>query len=265
MGCSRAIHKECRRHRLGAIASGLLLFIIFLLTVFLLQPQEAATSSVEQQKSQLNLELRVDVKKRARAYCNGVQTVVSIADYFEFFERTLIGGRKRIAQGPWGGLLQEISAGVYTLAGSDPISGATYTITFKQVDSSSLELSLAFKAPTQPSNLGFDILKLSSDLFLGAALEAAPSSFTDAKGVPVEPLPQAKRMLLTNKNRVLMRGSFCVIEITDLADSRTIYVADSRNVSWDKRKSILFGVSKEGLSPGKEYSFRYSIRCLSPC
>lgn len=208
--------------------------------------------------------LRVDAKERARAYSNGMQVVVSIADYFEFFERQVLGGRERIAEGPWKGVLRENHPGKYTIAGNDQQSGAAYKITFSQIDSSNLELAFTFTAPLQASHLGFDILKLSSDLFIGAAIVGAPSLLTDAKEVSVQPLPFAKRLLLTDKNRVLLRGAFCDLEITDLDDSRSIYVADGRNVPWDKRKSILLGAGRDNLSPGREYSFRYALRCMPP-
>lgn len=210
------------------------------------------------------LELRVDSVRHARVFCNGVQVMSSLCDFFEFYEQSLTGRRKRILSGPWGGRLQELSPGSYSLAGNDPASGADYTIIFKQTDALTIELFMTFKAPSRSANLGFDIAKLSGDLFKGGTVVASPASLNDAKGVPLEPRSLAARMLLADKNRVLVRGALCDIEVTDLADTKSMYVADGRNIPWDKFKSVIFGASALNLAPGSRHSFRYAIRCLPP-
>lgn len=247
---------------LGVLAPILLVLVFVAVTSESLQSDEIKIPPLSRVPP--NLELRVDAREHARAFCNGMQTIVCVADHFEFFERNLIGGRKLIAQGPWGGLLKENYPGKYSLTGSDLQSGAAYTIIFQQINPDTIELTLTFTSPSRSSDLGFDIIKLSSDLFVDASLESSPLTFTDAKTVPGQPLPFSKRMLLTDKNRVLLRGAFCDLEIRDLNDSQTIYAADGRNLPWDKRKSIILGVSRDKLLPGKEYSFKYSIRSMAP-
>ena len=144
------------------------------------------------------------------------------------------------------------------------MSGADHSIIFRQADPSTIEIYMTYKAPSQPSNISFDIVKLSGDFFKGAALEASPAAINDADTIPVNPLPVAKRMLLMKKNRILVKSALCDLEIKDLTESGTILAADFRNIFWDKEKSIYFGGGKDNLSPGHTYSFRYSIRCLPP-
>ncbi|MBI5237010.1 MAG: hypothetical protein HY887_01115 [Deltaproteobacteria bacterium] len=132
------------------------------------------------------------------------------------------------------------------------------------MDARTIELLMTFKAPSRPSHLGFDIVKLSADLFKGGALEANPASLFDAKGIPVEPLPLSARMLLVGKNRVVVKGALCDLEIVDMTATNTMYAADGRNMPWDKSRSILIGAEYSNLSPGGRYSFKYSIRCLPP-
>ncbi len=210
------------------------------------------------------LELRVDARNRARAFCNGLKALVSIGGYFEFYERGLDGSRKRIFQGPWDGNLKENFNGTFTLSGNDPASGAAYTFIFRQVDPGTIEIFMMYKAPSRLSNLGFDIVKLSGDLFKGGAIEASPAAMSDAHSIPVQPLPIDKRMLLMRKNLVLIRSALCDLEIKDLTESGTILAADFRNIPWDREKSIFFGGEKDNLSPGSNHWFRYSIRCLPP-
>ena len=230
--------------------------LLFALLLNIVAVASAATSPV------VEIDLRVDPRGRARAFCNGVQVVLSIADYFEFFERQVLGGRARIAQGPWNGNLRENRPGKFTLSGSDPASGAAYTVVFERTDSSTIELTLRFTTPARPSNLGFDIAKLPSDIFLGAAIGASPAIMADAREVPISPRSMERRMLLTDKNRVLLRGSFVDLEISDLTENRSIYVADGRNLPWDKHKSLIVGVNRDSLAQATEYLFRYAIRCL---
>ena len=210
------------------------------------------------------LELRVDANKHARAFCNGMKAIVSIGNFFEFFDRSLIEGRKRIFKGPWNGSLREESPDKYTLKGIDPETGIKYSIVFKQIDPSTIELFMTFKSPSRSSNIGFDIIKLSGDLFKGASIEANPASAIDKGAIPIDPLPIGKHMLLTNKNRILLKSALCDLEIKDLMESKSILAADFRNIPWDAFRSIYFGGEKYNLLPDRVYSFKYSIRCLSP-
>ena len=230
----------------------------------LIKNSGAAVANASTQNVSPALDLRVDARNHARAFCNGIKPVVSISDFFEFYEKGLDGSRKRILSGPWNGSLTENSVDTYTLAGIDPASGASSTIVFKQADPGSIEIYMTYKAPSRPSSLGFDIVKLSGDLFKGAALEASPAAINDAYSIPVEPLPIANRMLMTKKNRILVKGTLCDLEIMDLTESGTILAADFRNIPWDKEKSIYFGGGMNNLLPSQTYSFRYSIRSLPP-
>jgi hypothetical protein len=241
------------------------LMAIMLIAVIFIPAVMAATTAIDgrEQKPQV-LELRVDAGNHARAFCDGIKALVSITDFFEFYVKNLDGSRKRICSGPWQGSLTENFSGTYTLKGNDPSSGAAYTIVFKQVNSSTLELYMTFKAPNRKCNLGFDIMKLSGDIFKGSSIEASPAAINDASIIPEEPLPVGKHMLLTKKNRVLLKGFLCDLEIKDLAGSANIMAADSRAILWDTTKSIWVGTESNNLSPDGYYSFRYSIRCLPP-
>lgn len=210
------------------------------------------------------MELRVDTVKRGRVMYGGFQLVSGLADFFEFYEQGLTRGRKRIFSGPWRGVLRKNSPGYYSLRGRDEPTGAEYDIVFRQKDASSIELSMTFKAPARPSNLEFDILKLSADLFKGGALEAGPASFNDAKAVPVEPRSLAARMLLSGKGRIVVKGSLCDAEIQESTGANSMYAADGRNVPWNRSRGIIVGARYSDLHPGRSYSFRYSIRCLPP-
>jgi hypothetical protein len=211
-----------------------------------------------------DLELRVDPRNHARVYINGVRLLAGIGGFFEFYERSLTGGRRRILSGPWRGILQEDSRGAYTLTGNDPDTGAEYTIVFRQTDAKTIELIMTFKTPATSSNLDIDIVKLSSDFFKGGILDASPAALNDDKGIPVEPRSLASRMLLAGKNRVLVRGLLCDVEIEEMTDTNSMYMADGRNIPWDKSRSILVGATHSNLSPGRQYSFKYYIRCLPP-
>jgi hypothetical protein len=236
----------------------------FLTVASLIKDSHAADENASINTSAPTLELRVDTKNRARALCNNLPALVSLGGFFEFYERGPFGGRKRIFSGPWQGYLKENFSGTFTLKGNDPESGAGYTIVFKQSDLTTIELFMTYQAPSRPSNLGFDIVKLSADLFKGAMIDAQPSTVGDFKSIPIQPLPVARRMLLQGKNRIIIKSTLCDLEIIDRTESGTMLAADFRNIPWDKEKSIFFGAEKSNLVPGKSYSFRYSIRCLPP-
>ncbi len=212
----------------------------------------------------LHLELRVDSRNRGRAHFNGLEVLVGIADYVEFFRRDLLGNRNRIFDGPWNSRVIENSPGDYTLTGNDPISGAAYSIGLTQVDASTIAVLFRFTLPSEPCELGFDVVKVSGDLFLGAHLESAPASMSDASVVTMEPLPHPNTTLVRNKNWIRVRGTFCDIEITDSMNRKTLYAADGRDLPWDKRKSIIIAAQPGMLRAGTEYTFKYVIKCLEP-
>ncbi len=245
--------------------------VVLSLTVFmiLILPLKIAGSKGEDtyakpESVSPSLQLRVDTKNRARAFCNGMKAVVSIGGFFEFYELSLTGSRKRIWSGPWNGRLTENPAGTFIISGNDPASDAVYTLSLKQVDPSTIEISMTYKAPSRLSNISFEFIKISGDLFKGATIEATPASFYDAGSIPPDPLPIAKRILLKDKNRIIVKGALCDLEIKDLMDTGTIRMADFRNIPWDPSKSILFNGDKKFLYPGRTYSFKYSIHTLPP-
>jgi hypothetical protein len=236
--------------------------IMLAVAVFLSAFEFAATSDAG--AGQPTLALQVDAGYRARAFCDGLKAVDGIARNFEFYVKNPDGSRSRICFGPWQGSLTVNSPGFYTLKGTDPASGAGYTIIYKQVDASSIELDITFKAPNQSCHLGFDIAKLAGDLFKGSAIEASPVLPSDVTTIPVTPLSVANRMLFMNKNRVLIKSILCDLEIRDLTATGTMLAADIRLVTWDNSKSIYFGSDNNYLNAGGTYSFKYSIRCLPP-
>ncbi len=225
---------------------------------------ETARAAHDSSEGQLPLELRVDPHNHARAFHNGVRLLADIGGFFEFYERSLTGGRKRILSGPWRGSLRENSTGTYSLSGNDQDSGAEYSIVFRQSDAGTIELLMTFKTPSRPSYLDIDIVKLSSDFFKGGTLDATPAALNDDKGIPAEPRSLAGRMLLDGKNRILVRGLLCDIEIEEMTDTNSMYMADGRNIPWDKSRSIILGATHSKLSPGRQYSFKYNIRSLPP-
>ncbi|SPD73169.1 Glycoside hydrolase, family 20 [uncultured Desulfobacterium sp.] len=210
------------------------------------------------------LKLSVDQQAHARIFCNNFIIIPSFGEFFEFYERSLINGRERIFKGPWGGSFRENTPVSYSLTGNDPSSEAEYAVSYKQIDAWTIELRLSFKTPSRTSSLGFDIVKLSSDLFKGGVFAAMPTSVSDAQGIPVEPRSLENRMLLNGKNRILVRGTLSDIEIMDMMDGKSMYAADGRNVPWDKNASIIFGAEAKDLTPGSRHDFRYVIRSLPP-
>jgi hypothetical protein len=221
-------------------------------------------SNAYAQDSKPEFDLRVDSQNHARAFCYGIKAVLKICDFLEFYERNITGSRKRIFSGPWPGSMKQNAGDTYTLAGKDPASGVSYIIVFKKAGSNVIELSMTVKAPSRPSNFDFNILKLSSDIFKGASVETSPSAINDADKVPFQPLPLGRHILFTGKNRVLFKAALCDLEIKDMTESNTILAADFRNIPWEKTKSIYLGTQKQNFMPGKSYSFKYSIICLSP-
>jgi len=211
-----------------------------------------------------SLDLRIDARQRARAFSNGLQPVLKFGEHFEFFERSLTGKRRRIVEGPWQGRLSETRPGRFILGGEDSPTGMDFRLLFRQVNRSTIKLTYQFRTPDRPSHLQCNVAKLASDLFTGALLEAEPVHVADAGVVPLAPRSMDKRMLLAAKNRVRLRGAFMDLEIEDLAKSRSLFVADGRNVPWDKRKSLIVGVVRDGLAAGDKLDLRYRIRRFPP-
>ena len=240
------------------------LALLLLLSALLPALDKAGVAHAGSEGQTRLMELRVDTVKRGRVMYGGFQLMSGLGDFFEFYEQGLTRGRKRIFSGPWRGVLRENSPGSYSLSGRDHASGAEYNIIFRHKDASSIELLMTFKAPSMPSNLEFDLLKLSADLFKGGALESSPASIIDPKAVPVEPRSFAARMLLTGKNRITVRGVLCDAEIEEASGAKSMYAADGRNVPWNKSRGIIVGARHSNLQPGSSYSFRYLIKSLPP-
>lgn len=214
------------------------------------------------------LTLRADTTNHIRAFCNGMPLFVSLGGFFEFYRTDLLFRRTRVAIGPWEGLLKSRlsarSTSLYSLTGRDAGSRATSDIDFRQTGLNSLEMTFSFKAPDQATHLSFEIAKLAADLCRNAALASTPTSLTDAGTIPLKPRALGDHILLKNKNTVIIRTPLSDLEITDLQNAKTIQVSDSRNVPWDRKKSI--SVSAEGIpvTPGKIYTFSYQVRLLPP-
>ena len=211
-----------------------------------------------------SLELRISRESHARAVTKGLVSLVRIADRLDFYARHRNGSRENILSGPWNGAFRDDGSGSYTLSGDDPLSGAAYSLEIRQNGANRIDLNISLKAPLQPSNIDLQIVKISGDLFKGSLIDTSPRSQRDAGMIPVEPLPMNKRTLLTDKVRMSLKGSFCDLEITDKTGMKSIQVTDFRNVPWDNQKSILVSAGQSNLSPGKSYSFKYSIKCLPP-
>lgn len=213
-------------------------------------------------------ELYVDGINHARVYYNKLQIIVGLADFFELFSSNIIGGRNRIVSGPWNGPMAgkvtQRSDGGYAMSGEDPDNGFSYGITVDRSVHGGIEVTFRFQAPRSRSNLSFEVVKLSGDLFKGAILAVTPASTRDARAVPELASSLERRILAAGKNKVVLEGVVCNVEITDSSAGNSLLVADFRNVPWEWKKSITIVAEKAGLEPGKEYAFRYSIRCLPP-
>lgn len=242
----------------GKLKYSFSLLLAFLLWVFFL------FNGLQAKAESPTLELRVDDWYRSRVFINGIKAIVSLAGFFEFYERNLDGSRRRIYSGPWTGKLEEHRQGFYSLKGNDPATGATHHLQFKQVGRDLIEINLKIKAPGQPSHFSLDLLKLYGDLFKGTIIEATPRERNVPATIPVQPLPLERRIIMQGKSRFHLKGGFCDLEIEDHGPSANLLIADGRNVPWDRDKSIYIGSGFNDLTPHGDYLFRYTIRFLPP-
>jgi hypothetical protein len=232
--------------------------LIILITLFPASSTLASSGTT----SLSTLDLRVDQHSHARVHYAGLPVIVSIGGFFEYFERNLIQGRKRLAEGPWstGATLRKVSDSHYQLYGNDPLSNMKYSIEYRLQSLDTIELSYSFTTPETPGNLSFEILKLSGDLLKGATLSVIPKSLNVRPKLPLDPMGINNRILFTNKNKVTLESSLCKIDISDLYESSTISGADFRSVPWDKEKSFYIGVDANNLRANRTYHYKYAIR-----
>jgi hypothetical protein len=240
---------------------GLLLFVAAEIPLY--------CAEIGNEVSPVSVSLRADQYRRGRVFYSNIKTIVSIGGFFEFFNQSILSQqRKRIASGPWSGSLpgrlQQGSNNLYLLSARDDKTGIDYMIRFEQKTSDTVEIALVFTAPQKPANLSFEILKLSGDVFKGSSLAASPSMSADAKEFSSLPKPMGKHVLLRNKDKVLVKGVLCDVEISDTMNGHSIAVADFRNAPWDNEKSLYLGVDVDNLQPGKKYYYSYSVRFLKP-
>ncbi len=227
-------------------------------------PNTEVVQAAEGTREAPPLELVIDQPGRARAFCRNVKVMDSIGGNFEFFHRDLTRGRQRIFSWYWKGDFRENAPGAFSLDGRDSSSGTEYAVRFKRVDDATVEFHLSFTTPSRTSSLEFEVVKLSSDVVKGGEFVVVPVARQDAPGIPTEPRSLSDRMLLNDKDRILIRGMLCDIEIVDLMGRRSMRMADGRNVSWDRFKSIIIGALATGLAPGSRQEFKYRIRALPP-
>jgi hypothetical protein len=231
--------------------------LLILITLFLVFPTPVSSGSA----SLSTIDLRVDQQNRARVQYAGLPVIVSIGGFFEYFERNLIHGRKRLAEGPWSSraILRKVSDSHYVLYGNDPLSNMKYSIEYRLQHPDEIELSFSFTTPETPGNLSFEIVKLSGDLLKGATLSVMPKSLNMRTKLPFDPMAINNRILFTDKNKVTLESSLCKIDITDLYGSSTISGADFRSVPWDKDKSFYIGADVNNLRANRTYHFKYAI------
>jgi hypothetical protein len=260
--------KKLPHHRLGLFAPYVIILVSFVLIFASLAtcngPSGSVGASGGSKPEPADLYLRVDARRHARVFSGGLKTIGDVAGFFEFFERSLDGSRRRIASGPWDGSLEEGATGSRILNWNDRASGAESEIIFTQTDTDVIEVTMKFRAPSRPANIGFDIMKVSADLFQGAWFSSSPPGPDDADSIPGKALSADRPTLLKGKNRVLMKGVFRDLEIRDLMQSRSIRVIDARAIPWDREKGITFCGGRDNLAPGSIHTFCYSIRCLKP-
>jgi hypothetical protein len=245
------MHKILKRSEIYTIT------LLILITLFLVSPTLASSGSA----SLSTIDLRVDQQNRARVQYAGLPIIVSIGGFFEYFERSLIHGRMRMAEGPWstGATLRKISDSHYFLYGNTTPSNMKYSIEYRLQRPDAIELSFSFTTPDKPGNLSFEIVKLSGDLLKGAALSVIPKSLNVRHILPLDPTSINNRILFTDKNKVTLESSLCKIEISDLYGSSTISGADFRSVPWDKEKSFYIGADVNNLKANRTYHYKYAI------
>ena len=214
------------------------------------------------------LSIRVDPTNHARAFCNGMSALVSLGGLFEFYRTDFAFRRSRIAIGPWEGVLKSRLTArppdIYSLSGGDPVTGAKSFLEFRKDEQNTLEMTFSFTAPRETTKVSFEIAKIAGYLGSGASLASSPASRTDSVSIPVKPRPTGNHILLKAKNRVVVGTPLCDIEILDLQSSKSILVADSRNVPWDRKKSIVVSAESVPVVPGDTYTFKFRVRMLTP-
>jgi hypothetical protein len=198
-----------------------------------------------------------------------MKVLPSLGGFFEFFDNDVFRReRKRVVTGPWHGslpgVLREVRDKFYHLSARDDTSGADYTFEFKHKHNDSIEIVFSFTAPIRGANLSFEILKVSSAILMGSQLSSEPVAAGDSKEFPLKPSRIGHHLLLRNKNRVLIKGVVCDLEILDVKGGRSINVADFRNAGWDKEKSLYLGADLSDIRPGRRYSFIYEVRIRKP-
>lgn len=215
--------------------------------------------------------LHVDEIKRARASYATLPVMPSILGFFEIYETYGNGSRKRLLNGPWRtgtlpGRLTRDPGNKYTISSRDAATGASYRITYKRAaeDELLVEFNLQMPVGVEKPGIEFEICKLSGDFFKGAVVQGVPGISGNPGILPLEPRPVQNRFLYNDKSEILVKGKVCDIRIKDLSGDNSINIADFRNIPWDSKKSFHFYGGKNGLIPGKEYRFGYSIRFLPP-
>ncbi len=207
----------------------------------------------------VNRPLAIDDSNGIKVFWAGMMIMPSVAGSFEFYQYDLKGNRKRILLSDF--QKKHIKARLPSSA-SGHSAKIHHEFQYNWVDENTIDLHFRFTTPPEMSGLRLEIIKLFGDLFKGAVISAIPPASTDRQSLPVEPLPFAERVIATGKNAVkLDTGLFCM-ELIDLQNTKSIDLADFRNVSWDKYKSFYFYMNQRMLLPSTNCSFDYRIRIL---
>lgn len=240
----------------------LLMFLMFLPIGLL-----AKTFLSEKDYTLNQISLEISQKKEAKLFYSQMLLSPSVCGKFSFFQRKLDGQRRSIFERPSYGKNYDqfsvISEKEYSFSGSDLLTKAEYRIIYKQKHKNELLVSLEITVPEDASNLSFEILTLSPDFFIGNVIEGNPKRPSDSDVISMNHLPLKDRFLLKRKNLIRFHGKQFDVEIEDLDQSKSINLADFRQVRWARYKGLYCYSDKLFLKPGENYVFNYSIRVIS--
>lgn len=255
---SRIINKYFRTMQLQALGCALLLILCWSDANLCLATETNVVSRTV---------LRIDKANHARIMYNGLPAIVGIGDSVEFYRLDLLSGRTRITSDPWGGPLNgqivQYSDRHFVMDGHDPIADGSSSMSVRETAPNTVDVSFSFKAPKEATRVSFDIVKVASDLCRNAKTISQPGSLLrESQIIPKDAQPLGKHILLTKKNRIIIKTALCDIEVLDLNSANSMLMADFRNAPWDRKKSIMIGVEGWSIKPGQNYVFRYLIRFM---
>ncbi len=214
---------------------------------------------------QARLQFHLSARKGGAVLYDGALVMPSFFGRIEHYQRDLSLKRKRLANGPWRGLLTgdlTTFENGFTLTGQHDKSAFRSEIRF--VDHATMELKIRFQSSIAVSGLSIEIFKLSANLYKNSPIRAEPPGKTDIRRLPLEPRDIKQRFLLRKKNRIQIKSPICDILMTDLNGTNTLNVADFRSVPWDSHKSFYFYTDINLVPSGDWIELDYRVQFFPP-